>query len=1008
MLLIAAMMMAPIAAILSTSTISAAHTLEQPLITDDLAVAPVENIVVKGAPTGTTYTKVFYITVPNASGSANDIRRVKLIMPTATEAFDDPDVLKKILKDNIVRLAEADNLVVLPAGTVVVLEDNDNLLLPAGTDVIIEDKPTDRVWYGDEDYPLLEDGWAEVRVDTLTEYILTATENENIAVAHEVIIPIADDNRLRLIADTPVIDIGGGLYRLPENTLFELVAPNDNNLSEDNRIYFLENIKVTLKDNKLKAVADILLSPSPLKIVAGENFELLNADLEVILPPLSYDGERQVVQLVGTPLVSIPENENVLVVADDDLNTTAAGTSVTIENYPKNWATGEGTEFALWENIGASEIAPGENLVFPVALKVPAEGGSYTFKIETTDDVGGEDWDTVVITVDNTAPTLTVTVDKSWVGSNETVTITVSGNEPFSVENLLVWENNGVENAVSLLSTENFATEYVVQYTTHENAVWNNENRDGYMAIGIIYSDEVGNKGTDNFNEKVFIDRLAPDPPSLTGLGFPPAWSDVLFENAENKTSWTISPATGYDVGGDDDNLLFVPPGYSPEGVKLQVFKDNAWVDAATADAWGDFSYTLTLSDGKQEIGARYVDKAGNVGAESLENVVVDTVKPSVSVSISPALTDGYLAENKFTITVTFGDVTLGIDNLVNQDMLENKELDNGYVVALCDKDGNLITLLTPKVEPTEDNVENVRPGVFGVAQAYTFENYYDNAGRGLATGKYWIRAIAGDNMKIGYDKGAHQTEDNISFELDIVPPSAPEIAVTAYVGTTVDAPHKTRTKTWALRGGAGAAEAGATIRIYGTTYDPITYALVETDILLGEVTVAEDGSYSVTVDLEAHEGKVVELELEPVDVAGNVGSRTLFGNFLFDDNPPIVSIDTAYKDITTTEESVVIMGSVSKDDWETFPDLIVTVSPATAAISFRPDGTFTVSAPAPIGESIVSVTATDPIGNSSSDYATITREKVVEPPPPPYAAYAIVIVIIALILAAIAIFRKR
>jgi hypothetical protein len=64
------------------------------------------------------------------------------------------------------------------------------------------------------------------------------------------------------------------------------------------------------------------------------------------------------------------------------------------------------------------------------------------------------------------------------------------------------------------------------------------------------------------------------------------------------------------------------------------------------------------------------------------------------------------------------------------------------------------------------------------------------------------------------------------------------------------------------------------------------------------------------------------------------------------------------------------------------------------------------VSAPAPIGESIVSVTATDPIGNSSSDYATITREVVVEVPPP-YAIYALIIVIIALLLAAIAIFRK-
>jgi uncharacterized membrane protein len=252
---------------------------------------------------------------------------------------------------------------------------------------------------------------------------------------------------------------------------------------------------------------------------------------------------------------------------------------------------------------------------------------------------------------------------------------------------------------------------------------------------------------------------------------------------------------------------------------------------------------------------------------------------------------------------------------------------------------------------------------------------------------------------------------DNITVVLQVQEedneaPAAPELAVTTYQGTTVDTPQKTRTKLWTLRGGAGAAEPGATIIIYGTTYDPITLAEVETNIELDRGTVEEDGSYSVTIALDAYEGYVVELELVAVDVAGNMSERTLFGNFMYDATAPTVTIDPENKEITTTEASVTISGNISKNTWETFADLIVEVSPATAAISFDPDdGTFIVSVPLDEGTHIISVTAIDPVGNASSDYSTITR--MVEPPVPTilpkitkpkepisYVSYAVIIIV--------------
>jgi hypothetical protein len=992
------MMIAPIAAILSMNTVSA-HTAE---VSVDLTK-------VKG-----DFSTVFKITVKNTTGPAID--KVRLTIPSAWADEAEPAPVQLVPEDNIASInVSTENLVVLPKGTIVKLASTISVRLAENTEVV---RLKDAKVYSPEVgkwYTLLEN--ALVRVPEQTDTRDNFLANDNIELIEEKSLILENDNFVRLVEDTLVVLITGNEVKLPENTLVEVVEENEASgfVTNDN-ILVPENKTVTL------AKADVVLVNDTSAKREGVETTTLSADTALHLGDGTENDNVVVilkstrVQLTADVRVIIYENTVVTRPKDNRLLLITPA-----ENRPVNWEQKDDSDWVEWDGILDNNIPKDENLEFPVALTSPGTSGIYTFYVRTTDVDGlTKEW-TFDIEVDAMFERPEVSVSPYWVGENTEVTITITAEEVWTFENILVEENNAPENVnytmENVQTTDNIT--YTLTYRTGDN-----RERDGFVTIYVLEAkDTFGNEnslvGAYAAGKELFVDRTDPIAPDLEALGIPgvPVGDPVTADMVENKSSFALSDTlTASDDNFWDNAYETNPPTVAgveyTENFILQIIEnvDNEInvITELRASPTGFLSYTLELPDGKHIVGARFVDHAGNVGEENFYQVIVDTAKPSVEVSIDPAPVEGYLAENEFTVTVTFRDLTLGIDNLVNEGLLENKELDNGYVVALCDEDGGLITVLNPKVPPTEDNVDNVRPGVFGVAQVYTFENFYDNAGRGLATGTYWIRAIAGDNMAIGFRKGAHQTEDNIKFTLDIVPPDAPDIAVTTYVGTTVDAPQKTRTKSWTLRGEAGAAEAGATIIIYGTTYDPITGAEIEADIELGRGTVKDDGSYSVTIALDAYEGKVVELELVAVDVAGNTSTRTLFGNFLYDATAPTVTIDPEDKEITTTEASVTISGSVSKDDWETFADLIVSVSPATAAMSFNPaDGTFVVSVPLAEGTQIISVTAIDPVGNSSSDYSTITREKVVEVPPP-YAEYAIVIVIIALILAAIAIFRKR
>jgi len=947
----AAILVVQIAALLFVSTVSAAHT---------VTITPDRTKVKEG------WAGILTLNVANAGPAA--IKSVQLYTDPASLGWSGFGMLKKIPKDNIVSLVQP--TVVLPAGTVLELRlENDNIILPENSLVLLPYE--NQFVYGGTIYTVKEN----VKIQLKTEAIVLVTDNENARVKNDMSFSVTD-LRVKLLADTKVVLVSENTVRLPENVLVQKVAADSSNIPENLEVLFKDYYLVTLPpEARTVKIAQSSVSATP--SLAGVDMmgsEVSLVDNLVYIPPTTP------VKIQGQPLGILAENENVLLLKDWQLDVTGA----TIDNVPSGWSQDPSTR--TWSAIADNQIAANASENFPFAITAPTAAGNYTFYVWTVDTAGEKKEWPFQITVDNSI-TVNITVDKTWVGKNENITITVKSDEPFWFDNVFVIENNAPENVRIEMSTTDNMT-YTGVYTTGEN-----ENRDGYLTIIVLNArDEVGNTADEvSRKDLVFVDRRPPAPPALKPLGIPAG-------EIENKTTFAISTT----LKADHDNLVWVPGGYSPENLVLEVLVDNNVVQSQKASATGLVSFTIELREGKHTIGARIIDKAGNVGAENVDNVYVDVTPPSITVD-NP--TKGALfgrndvPENKIKIRVRFRDTVLGIENVTGSGIAKNykedENFDRGYAVVLY-KDGQEFAVLAPSVYPTVENAENIRPDVFGITAEYVFENVFD-----LGTspeGKFNVVVYAGDSMFYAIGKGPHRVIENIAFEVDISPPAKPsEVTGTlgTMAGTSVFEPTKTSKGQVRL---IGKAEPRATIQVW-TSVEGGAW----TELSAARTTADEEGNWSTIVDLTANKGKPVGIKIRAVDKAGNGGEFYTYGYVLFDDSRPIVKIKPEHKQITTDKASVLIEGTIQIDGWETYDEITVRVSPSTAAINFdRATGKFTVSAPVTEGTNLITVEAVDLVGNTGSDTAIITRTVT------PWATYATILVVIALVLAAVAIFRKK
>jgi len=305
----------------------------------------------------------------------------------------------------------------------------------------------------------------------------------------------------------------------------------------------------------------------------------------------------------------------------------------------------------------------------------------------------------------------------------------------------------------------------------------------------------------------------------------------------------------------------------------------------------------------------------------------------------------------------------LGVENENYGSVVAN----GGYRVELRHDDNTVIA----ELKNSQPHVKNT----------LVFENIYPTE---LVDNWYNIFVIAGDNLNA----------DNayLRFYIDTGAPSiSTAAALNPLTGTSLGSPKILTTTSVTI---SGTAEAGATIKVY----------VNGTEQTAASTTARSDGTWDITVSVAS--GVTSKIEVTATDAAGNESAKLLLGYAMADASAPTVTVTSPVDGLSTSESSVEVSGSVTKDAWETYSGISVTLEVAGRAgavtVPLSATGTFSIAVSLSEGGNTIIVTARDAVGNSGSASRTVTRTVT------PWGTYAIILVIVALILSAVAIFKKR
>jgi len=693
-----------------------------------------------------------------------------------------------------------------------------------------------------------------------------------------------------------------------------------------------------------------------------------------------------------------------LVTAGDQLKlaatwlSAAASTMRTTANEfgPEGWSlTQDNNDLTFSATESSYQIAPGGSKTFTFIWTTPDVNNSdnvYTLKVYTykpgstipTSDAS------ITLTVDGKKPTVTITVTQVGVSENNLVgtvydsgmaTVTIVASEKVSLGNVFV-ENLSGDNLLPPLSVS--TTDNITFTATFTVGAW-----DAVDPRIVVESatDEVGNENNSGMVQTFTVDTKAPVfvDNGWESLAFPrpnveQPGTGTVFLYVDNNGSKQIY-GRAEDNADDTENAAWVT-----------VYVDNVM---ASKDPDENFYANLSLSDGLHTITLRAVDRVGNETTLSFENIFIDTQAPIVSFDT--------IAGKTWTDGVKINDNTPQIKLTIRDPGYPDSGLGVAYenLFVYLDNDDNVNDIL-PTFGGLLENMAAWDPatGVF----ENVIDNLAENQGNGLAEGTYYIIVVCNDNLQHAGDN-ENWVIASRSFVIDVTAPSLPSLDETLnpLSGTSISNPTVSVLNTITIRGRD--AEAGATVTAY--IRDASTGAELATDT----TTVGTDGTWSKTLTLP-EEGVVLQVEVTFTDEAGNESTAQLYGYVLVDATAPSVTVSapcSAGQTHTTADATVVVEGSITKDTWETYNTgtkavtATIQVGSATpGTLTINSDGTFSVSAALSEGTNTITIRVVDSAGNSSS--ATITVVRTVTP----WATYAIIIVIIALILAAIAIFRKK
>ena len=591
--------------------------------------------------------------------------------------------------------------------------------------------------------------------------------------------------------------------------------------------------------------------------------------------------------------------------------------------------------------------------------------GTYTFEATASDLAGNTTTITHTVTIDTTAPGLTLATPASGSTTNDN-TPTVSGTtDAGSTVTVEITDSNG-----NVVETQTPVADGSGAWAFDAAAL-----ADGTYTVNAATSDTAGNTATAGPNTFT-VDTTAP--------------SVTITAPADNTVTSDGTPTVSGNVNEAGSTVTVTITDSNGNVIETQM---------PAVDAGGNWSFdATTLTNGTYTVTASATDAAGNVGGDTTSTFTVDSTAPSVAIT-APAdnanLSDttptvsGTVSEPTATVTVTITDSngnvietqTPAVDGSGNWSF-DTTTLTEGTYTAeatAVDSGGNTstpasvsftidvtdptVTLDTPAdnsdltdntptvsgtaevgstvtVEITDSNgnvVETQTPTV-DVNGNWTFDAAQ------LADGAYTVEATATD------DAGNATTAGPNTFTVDT---SAPVLTVS----TPTDG-SSTNDDTPEISGNID--DPGATVTVVvlddqGNAIETLT------------PTVDANGDWSIDASQLA-EG-TYSVQVSAIDGAGNA-SNTVNNTFTVDLTDPTVSITGPADGSTTSDDTPTITGTVSEpvatvtvEITDSNGNVIETLTPTVGA-----GGGWTVDASQLAdGDYTVSATATDAAGNTSA-----------------------------------------
>jgi len=269
------------------------------------------------------------------------------------------------------------------------------------------------------------------------------------------------------------------------------------------------------------------------------------------------------------------------------------------------------------------------------SAQISIAAGAYTGGVSNLPGTGAS---MVPVVIDTVAPTLVITSDTALLNAGGTALITLTFSEAPAA--LALASLNATDGVLSNLVQTANPLVYTVVFTPTANLAAGNGQ------VTLSYTDVAGNTGTIVNTSPIAIDTLAP---VLTSGG-------VVF-SADNGASATdlVTNVALQDISGTLGGSLAA-------GEVVQVSLDNGatWQDAAATATPAGTAWLLAgkiLNPGAGSVQVRVADAAGNHGAVTTNNYVLDTTAPTVAIASDVA---SLRAGQSAVISFTFSEAPAG------------------------------------------------------------------------------------------------------------------------------------------------------------------------------------------------------------------------------------------------------------------------------------------------------------------------------------------------------------